>query len=156
MPDVMPLVNLNDTHHLECLTWAVYDRTLLVGSHLKLLGEHQWCTVLTGIFKHIYIAHPIPWHHGTASRELKWFVKNIDKMLHVVDMMMDVELGDRDQGVAPGIVLRCQTKRDGPDTPAAPQHTAAKVPLCGRTLFPKLGHHTQALLGHEHTGICQV
>ena len=53
-PDSLPLVNLKDTHHLECLTWAVYDGALLVGSHPELPRECQWCTVLAGIFKHIY------------------------------------------------------------------------------------------------------
>ena len=50
----MPLVNLNDTRHLECLAWAVYDRALHVGSCPELPGECQWCTMLAGIFKHIY------------------------------------------------------------------------------------------------------
>ena len=31
MPDALSLLNVDDTHHLECLTWAVYDGTLLVG-----------------------------------------------------------------------------------------------------------------------------
>ena len=31
MPDSLSLVNVNDTHHLECLVWAVYDGVLLVG-----------------------------------------------------------------------------------------------------------------------------
>ena len=54
MPDAMPLVNLNDTQHLECLAWAVYGRALHVGNRPELLGECQWCTVLAGIFQHIY------------------------------------------------------------------------------------------------------
>ena len=54
IPDALLLVNLRKTHHLECLAWAVYDGALLVGSHPELLGERQWCTVLAGIFKHIY------------------------------------------------------------------------------------------------------
>ena len=54
MPDTLLLVNLKDTHHLECLAWAVYDGDLLVGSHPELLGEHQWCTMLAGVFRHIY------------------------------------------------------------------------------------------------------
>ena len=31
MPDALSLLNINDTHHLECLTWVVYDGSLLVG-----------------------------------------------------------------------------------------------------------------------------
>ena len=50
----MPLVNLNDTQHPECLTWAVYDGALHVGNHPELPGECQWCTMLAGIFQHIY------------------------------------------------------------------------------------------------------
>ena len=83
MLDALLLVNLKDTHHLEHLTWAVYDGALLVGSCPELPGECQWCTVLAGIFKHIYKGHekwhiacPIPWHHGTASREWRWLVKS--------------------------------------------------------------------------------
>ena len=130
MPDAILLVNLIDTCHLEYLTWVVYDGVLLVGSSPELLGECQWCTVLAGIFKHIYkaatkqhIAHPIPWYHGTASREMKWCVKNKDKMPHIMDMMMDVDPGDRGQGVAPGIILRHPAKRGGPDTPSVPHPT---------------------------------
>ena len=54
MPDALPLVNLKDTRHLERLAWAVYDGALLLGSCPELLGERQWCTVLAGVFKHIY------------------------------------------------------------------------------------------------------
>ena len=57
MPDALPLVNLKDTRHLKHLTWAVYNGALHVGSHPGLLGEHQWYTVLAGIFKHIYKGH---------------------------------------------------------------------------------------------------
>ena len=57
MPDAMLLVNLNDTRHLKCLTWAVYNGALLVGNHPELPGECQWCTVLAGIFQHIYKGH---------------------------------------------------------------------------------------------------
>ena len=31
VPDALSLLNINDAHHLEHLTWAVYDRALLVG-----------------------------------------------------------------------------------------------------------------------------
>ena len=56
MPDTLPIVNLKHTCHLECLAWAVYNRALHVRSHPELL-EHQWYTVLAGIFKHIYKGH---------------------------------------------------------------------------------------------------
>ena len=54
VPDALSLLNVNDTHHLECLTWAVYDGALLVGRRPELPGNHQWCTVLVGLYKHIY------------------------------------------------------------------------------------------------------
>ena len=54
MPDAMLLINLNNAHHLEHLTWAVYDGALLVGSQPELPGDLQWCTVLASIYKHIY------------------------------------------------------------------------------------------------------
>ena len=101
--------------------------------------------------------HPIPWHHGTAGRELMWFVRNVNKILHVADTMVDIELGDRDRGTAAGIVLRHQTERSGPDSPKFPtQYTAVEVPWCWGTLFPKPGHHIQALLSCDHTSTCQV
>ena len=31
MPDALSLMNVNDSHHLEHLAWAVYDGALLVG-----------------------------------------------------------------------------------------------------------------------------
>ena len=40
-----------------------------------------------------------------------------------MDTMMDVELGDRDRGVALGIILRHEAKRGGPDTPVVPYPT---------------------------------
>ena len=128
MLDAMPLVNLNDTCHLEHL--AVYDGALCVGNHSELPGNANGascCQTSSNTSKRAtmkqHIARPIPWHHGTASRELKLFVKNIDKMPHVEDTMMDVELGNRDRGAAPGVILRCQAKRGGPDTPAVPHQT---------------------------------
>ena len=54
VPDAMLQINLNDTHHLKRLTWAIYNRALLVGSRPELPGDHQWCTMLADIFKHIY------------------------------------------------------------------------------------------------------
>ena len=53
----MPLVNLNDTRHLEHLVLAVYNGALCVRNHPDLPGECQWCTVLAGIFQHIYRGH---------------------------------------------------------------------------------------------------
>ena len=43
--------------HLKCLAWAIYDGALLVGSQPELSGDHQWCTMLAGIYKHIYRSH---------------------------------------------------------------------------------------------------
>ena len=57
MPDAVPQINLNNTCHLKCLTWAMYDRALLVGSRPELPGDHQWYTGLAGTFKHIYRGH---------------------------------------------------------------------------------------------------
>ena len=57
VPDAMWWVNLNDTYYLEGLTWAIYDGALLVGGRPELLGDRQWCTMLAGIFKHIYKGH---------------------------------------------------------------------------------------------------
>ena len=54
MPDAMALLNVDDTHHLEGLTWAVYDSMLLVGMQAELPGDRPWCTVLAGLHKHIY------------------------------------------------------------------------------------------------------
>ena len=52
--------------HLKCLTWAVYDGTLLVGPRPELSGDCPWCMVLAGLHKHIYrghddVAHCLPW-----------------------------------------------------------------------------------------------
>ena len=54
VPDALSLLNINDARHFEHLTWAVYDRALLVGRWPELPGDCQWCTVLVGTFKHIY------------------------------------------------------------------------------------------------------
>ena len=53
----MTLLNVNDTHNLKHLTWAVYDGALLVGGRPELPGNCQWCTVLAGLYKHIYRGH---------------------------------------------------------------------------------------------------
>ena len=66
MPDALSLLNLNNAHHLKCLTWAVYDGALLVGRQPELPRDRQWCTMLAGNFKHIYrgcddVAHCQPY-----------------------------------------------------------------------------------------------
>ena len=66
VPDAVSQINLNDTRHLKHLAWAMYDGVLLIGSQSELPGDHQWCTVLAGIFKHIYrdcddVAHCPPY-----------------------------------------------------------------------------------------------
>ena len=57
LPDALSLLNLNNTHHLKCLVWAVYDGALLVGNPPKLPGNCPWCTVLAGLYRHIYRGH---------------------------------------------------------------------------------------------------
>ena len=57
MPDALSLLNINDAHYLECLAWAVYDVALLVGEWPELPRNHQWCTMLAGLYKHIYRGH---------------------------------------------------------------------------------------------------
>ena len=57
MPNALSLLNMDNTHHCECLTWAVYDGALLVGGWPKLPGDHPWYTVLAGLYKHIYRGH---------------------------------------------------------------------------------------------------
>ena len=66
VPYVVSQINLNNTQHLKCLTQAIYDRALLVGSQPELPGDCQWCTMLVDIFKHIYrgcddVAHCQPY-----------------------------------------------------------------------------------------------
>ena len=53
--DALSLLNVNNTCHLKHLTWAVYDGALLVGGWPELPGNRQWCTVLAGLYKHIYM-----------------------------------------------------------------------------------------------------
>ena len=65
VPDALALLNVDDTHHLKCITWAVYDGTLLVGMRPELPGDHPWCMVLASLHKHIYrgcddAAHCLP------------------------------------------------------------------------------------------------
>ena len=54
VPDAVSQINLNDARHLEHLAWAIYNGALPVGSRPELPGDHQWCTVLVSIYKHIY------------------------------------------------------------------------------------------------------
>ena len=54
MPDALSLLNVNNAHHLKHLMWVVYDGALLVGRQPELPRNCQWCTVLVGIYKHIY------------------------------------------------------------------------------------------------------
>ena len=37
--------------------WAVYDRALLVGRQPELPRNCQWCTMLVGLYNHIYRGH---------------------------------------------------------------------------------------------------
>ena len=65
VPDALALLNVEDVHHLEHLTWVVYDGVLLVGPRPKILGDCPWCTVLAGLQQHIYrgcndMAHCLP------------------------------------------------------------------------------------------------
>ena len=57
VPDALSLLNVNDACHLEHLVWAVYNCALLVGGRPELPGDHPWCTVLVGLYKHIYRGH---------------------------------------------------------------------------------------------------
>ena len=107
--DAVLQVNLNNTHHLEYLTWAVCNRTLLVGSRPQLPGDCQWCTS-TGAVMKLHTAHLIPWHHGTVSRGLRCFAKSEDKVPHGVGTRTNPGLGGEGQGAAPGIALGCQAK----------------------------------------------
>ena len=82
MPDSLSLLNVNDAGHLECLTWAVYDGALLVDVWPELPGNHQWCTVLASLYKHIYrgcddVAHCPPYTLASwdSRRGLRHFVK---------------------------------------------------------------------------------
>ena len=66
VPDALSLLNVNDTCHLKCLVWVVYDGALLVGRQPELPRNCQWCTVLEGLYKHIYrgcndVAHCLPY-----------------------------------------------------------------------------------------------
>ena len=54
VPDALALLNTEDARHLECLAWAIYNGTLLVGLQLELSGTRPWHTVLVGLQRHIY------------------------------------------------------------------------------------------------------
>ena len=57
MPDALSLLNMNNTCHLECLMWAVYDGALLVGGWPELPGNCPWSTLLASLYRHIYRGH---------------------------------------------------------------------------------------------------
>ena len=65
-------------------------------------------------------------------------MRNIDEILHVADMMVDIELEDRDQGAAPGIILRHHAEGGGPDSPTVPHPTHChRGTLVWRNSFPQ-------------------
>ena len=76
-------------------------------------------------------------HHGTVSRGPKYFAKSEDEVPHSAGTMTDAGLGDGDQGEAPGIVLGCQAKWGGPDTPAAPHPTHCQGATVLGNAFPQ-------------------
>ena len=57
VPDALSLINVNDIHHLEHLTWAIYDDALIVGQRPALVGNLPWHTMLDSLGKHIYRGH---------------------------------------------------------------------------------------------------
>ena len=82
MPDALSLLNVNNARHLKWLGWAVYDGALLVGMQPELPGNCRWCTVLAGLYKHIYrgcddVAHCSPYTQplGIARRGLRHFIE---------------------------------------------------------------------------------
>ena len=83
VPNALVLLNIEDARHLECLTWAVYNGTLLVGPRPKLLGAHPWCAVLAGLQQHIYrsrdeAAHCLPQTLGSWDHE-----EQVESLCHV-------------------------------------------------------------------------
>ena len=130
MLDAMPLVNLNDTWHLEHLAWAVYDKALHVGNYPELPGEHQWCTMLAGIFQHIYKGHDETAHYPPFSLA-SWDCQQRTEVVceeHRQNNTHGKHNGRhraRGQGSrsGPGIILRHQAERGGPDSPMVPHPT---------------------------------
>ena len=55
VPDALALLNVEDTHHLECLAWVVYDGILMVGPWPKLLGNRPWCSAGWATATHLQV-----------------------------------------------------------------------------------------------------
>ena len=94
MPDALSLLNVDDARHLECLEWVVYDGALLVAKQPELPRNHQWCTVLAGLYKHIYrgrndAAHCLP--HTLAS----WDCQERTEALHREGKLGSAQSGHR-------------------------------------------------------------
>ena len=165
MPDTLLLVNLKDTCHLEHLAWAVYDGVLLVGSCLELPGEHQWCTMLAGIFKHIYkgrdkMAHCQPYTLALWDCQQKMEVACEEHRQNALHYRHDD--GCRARAWRSRSSSRCHSKMPSQKgwiryTCGSPPNTLpSRYPGVGELFSLKLRHHTQALLGCECTCICQV
>ena len=145
MPDAMPLVNLNDTQHLESLAWAVYDRALHVGNHPELLGEHQWCTLLAGIFQHIYkghneTAHCPPYTLVSWDRQQRTDVVSEEHRQNTTYGRHDGGRRAREQGSRSGSrhCSRTPSQKGGPDSPVVPHptHHCRGTPVQGNS-FPQ-------------------
>ena len=94
VPDALSLLNVNDACHLERLTWVVYDGALLVGKWPELPGNCQWCTVLAGLYKHIYRGHDDAAHcppYTLAS----WDCQERTKALHQEGKLGSAQSGSR-------------------------------------------------------------
>ena len=94
MPNALSLLNVNDVRHLEHLTWAVYNGMLLVGRRPKLPGDHPWCTVLAGLYKHIYRGHDDVAHcppHTLGS----WDWQESIEVLHRGGRLSSMQSGQR-------------------------------------------------------------
>ena len=94
VPDALSLLHVNDACHLKCLTWVVYDEALLVGKWSELPRNFQWCTVLVGLYKHIYrgrddVAHCPP--HTLAS----WDCQERTEALHQEGKLGSAQSGHR-------------------------------------------------------------
>ena len=70
--------------------WAVYDGALLVGRQLELPGNCQWCTVLVGIYRHIY------WGHNDVAHCLPYTLASWDcQALHCEGKLGSVQSGHK-------------------------------------------------------------
>ena len=144
MPDALSLLNMDDAHHLECLAWAVYDGTLLVGGWTKLPGDHPWCMVLAGLYKHIYrgcddVAHCPP--HTLGS----W------------DCQERIEALCRGAGSAPHKVARGEHPSPG-GSPEAALYTAPRHQPRGIEMDTPTAHPPVCLRGltveQPHPPVC--